>query len=139
MIVRLFCPFDPDRFLIIVDVVFVIGMAATAAAFVVASTIGISFSVVMCVEFNRMLGIIRERACVRERESGFSHSLTSFVVCVGLADRIFSGRKFTAYFFIHSVLSRIRLAPPAEREKKNCNTMHVTIPSTKLVQMTAYK
>lgn len=61
MIVRLFCPFDPaaDRFLIIVDVVFVIGMAATAAAFVVASTIGINFSVVICVEFNKMLGIIR--------------------------------------------------------------------------------
>lgn len=87
MIVRLFCPFDPDRFLIIVDVVFVIGMAATAAAFVVASTIGINFSVVMCVEFNRMLGIIRERVCAlceraqvseRARASGFSHSLTSF-------------------------------------------------------------
>lgn len=73
MIVRLFCPFDPaaDKFLIIVDVVFVIGMAATAAAFVVASTIGINFSVVMCVEFNRMLGIIRRRtrlrACKSER------------------------------------------------------------------------
>lgn len=47
-----------DRFVIIVDVVFVMGMTATAAAFVVASTIGNNFSVVMCVEFNKMLGII---------------------------------------------------------------------------------
>lgn len=59
--VRLFCPFVPtaDNLVIIFDVVFVIGMAATAAAFVVASTIGISFSVVMCVEFNIMLGIMK--------------------------------------------------------------------------------
>lgn len=57
MMVRLFCPFD-DSLVIIVDVVLVIGMAATAAAFVVASTMGINFSVVMCVEFSRMLGIV---------------------------------------------------------------------------------
>ena len=58
--VRLFWPFElaTDRFLMIVDVVVVIGMAATAAAFVVASTIGINFSVVMCVEFSKMLGIM---------------------------------------------------------------------------------
>lgn len=62
IIVRLFCPFElaADRFVMIVDVVFVIGIAATAAAFVVASTIGISFSVVMCVEFSKMLGIIMD-------------------------------------------------------------------------------
>lgn len=60
IIVRLFCPFElaADRFVMMVDVVFVIGMAATAAAFVVASTIGINFSVVMCVEFSKMLGIM---------------------------------------------------------------------------------
>lgn len=60
MIVRLLWPFELtiDRFLMIVDVEVVIGMAATAAAFVVASTIGINFSVVICVEFNKMLGII---------------------------------------------------------------------------------
>lgn len=57
--VRLFWPFElaTDRFLMIVDVVVVIGMAATATAFV-ASTIGINFSVVMCVEFSKMLGIM---------------------------------------------------------------------------------
>lgn len=55
--VRLFCPFD--NLVMIVDVVFVIGIAATAAAFVVASTIGNSFSVVKCVEFNNMLGIVQ--------------------------------------------------------------------------------
>lgn len=83
MIVRLFCPFDPDRFLIIVDVVFVIGMAATAAALVVASTIGINFSVVMCVEFNKMLGIIsvcvsREGERKSESVDFLTHSLPSF-------------------------------------------------------------
>lgn len=130
MIVRLFCPFDPDRFLIIVDVVFVIGMAATAAAFVVASTIGINFSVVMCVEFNRMLGIIRERVralCeraqvserVRERLDFLTHSLP-FRLSVGLKDGIFSGRKFTAYFFIHSGLSLSHsVGSPLPRQKKN--------------------
>lgn len=57
---RLFCPFElaAERLVMIVDVVLVIGMAATAAAFVVASTIGINRSVVICVEFNRMLGIV---------------------------------------------------------------------------------
>lgn len=60
IMVRLFWPFElaTDRFLMIVDVVVVIGMAATAAALVVASTIGINFSVVMCVEFSKMLGIM---------------------------------------------------------------------------------
>lgn len=60
--VRLFCPFElaADRFVMIVDVVLVIGMAATAA-FVVASTMGNNFSVVICVEFSRMLGIMRFR------------------------------------------------------------------------------
>lgn len=61
IIVRLFCPFElaADRFVMMVDVVFVMGIAATAAAFVVASTIGINFSVVICVEFSKMLGIMR--------------------------------------------------------------------------------
>lgn len=59
--VRLFWPFEltADRFVMIVDVVFVIGIAATAAAFVVASIIGINFSVEMCVEFKRIFGIMR--------------------------------------------------------------------------------
>lgn len=58
MVGLLFCPCEPtDRFVIIVVVVFVIGIAA-AAAFVVASTIGSNFSVVMWVEFNKMLAIV---------------------------------------------------------------------------------
>lgn len=66
IIVRLFCPLElaADRFVMIVDVVFVIGMAATAAAFVVASTIGINLSVVMCVVFSKMLGIIVDFRCL---------------------------------------------------------------------------
>lgn len=58
--VRLFCPFElaADKTVINVDVVFVI-FGIAAAAFVVASTIGISLSVVICVEFNSMLGIMR--------------------------------------------------------------------------------
>lgn len=57
---RLLCPCElaAERFVIMVDVVLVIGMAATAAALVVASTIGISLSVVICVEFDKMLGIV---------------------------------------------------------------------------------
>lgn len=59
--VRLFWPFEltADKFVMIVDVVLVIGMATTAAAFVVASNIGINFSVEMCVEFKRIFGIMR--------------------------------------------------------------------------------
>lgn len=54
----LFCPCEPtERLVIIVVVVFVIGIAA-AAAFVVASTIGSNFSVVIWVEFNKMLAIV---------------------------------------------------------------------------------
>lgn len=60
MVGRLFCPCElaAERFVIMVDVVLVIGMAATAAALVVASTIGSNLSVVIWVEFNRMLGIV---------------------------------------------------------------------------------
>lgn len=60
MVGRLFCPFElaADKLVIIDDVVFVIGIAATTAAFVVASTIGLRCSVVICVEFNKMLGIV---------------------------------------------------------------------------------
>lgn len=57
---RCFCPFElaAVRFVMIVLVVFVIGMAATAAAFVVTSIMGINCSVEMCVEFSKMLGIM---------------------------------------------------------------------------------
>lgn len=59
---RCFCPFElaAVRFvmMVLVLVVFVIGMAATAAAFVVTSIMGINFSVEMCVEFSKMLGIM---------------------------------------------------------------------------------
>lgn len=58
----------------IVDVVFVIGMAATAAAFVVASTIGNSLSVVKCVEFNKMLGIVY-CVCDRRQHEINSHKI----------------------------------------------------------------